>query len=63
MKDRKGQVHGDNDCKIVCKDGPPPTCPIYACSRRFQQFGEDMSKQERKNGKSKAVLPKKRLRK
>jgi hypothetical protein len=46
MKDRAGLIHGDNDCRIVCPSGPPPSCPIYACSRRFQRFGEDMSRQE-----------------
>ncbi len=44
MKDRTMLVHGDNDCKIVCPDGPPPSCPIYACARRFKRFGEDISK-------------------
>ena len=53
MKDRKGLVHGDNDCKIVCPDGPPPTCPIYACSQRLGKFGEDMSQPVIKKGAKK----------
>ena len=46
MKDRKGLVHGDNDCKITCPDGPPPSCPIYACSFRYGKFVEEISKQK-----------------
>ena len=49
----KRRITGDGDCRIVCPDGPPLSCPMKSCFRKFDMFSKEIGKPEPKKKKKK----------
>ena len=47
----KRRITGDHDCNIVCPEGPPLSCPMKTCFRKFEKFRKDISVPEPKKKK------------